>query len=201
MGKPPSPNNEAPPAWHSGQENAWAQNICAIAAGDAVALARLYDESASILYSLAFRMLGNSPDAEEVVSDVFCQVLRCAPTWDPVRGSSSAWLIMLCRNLCIDKIRSRSARPAVEESFDSGSFQPFSLSEAPGRANIVGQTAVLHALDRLDRQERELLELAFFSGLTHMELSERLQLPPGTVKGRIRRAIANLRDLVRGFAT
>lgn len=197
-GMNPARGGEASPTRRSDRESAWAELICGIAAGNEQSLARLYDESGSVLYSLAYRMLGNAADAEEVVFDVFSQIWRCAKTWDPLRGSSYGWLVMQCRSRCIDKIRSRQTRTAAETSFGSEACEKLCSGKPSGPAEEI---TIHHALQRLAPGERELLELAFFCGLTHSELSSRMQLPLGTVKGRIRKAVANLRDLVRGSIT
>jgi RNA polymerase sigma-70 factor (ECF subfamily) len=136
-------------------------------------------------------MLGNTADAEEAVSDVFCQIWRSASAWDAQRGSPEAWLIMLCRSRCIDRIRSRTSRTALEVPLASGHV-PVDFTSETIRASV-DRATIGHALEALDAPQQELLRLAFFSGLTHTEIAARLRLPLGTVKGRIRTALGRLR--------
>jgi RNA polymerase sigma-70 factor (ECF subfamily) len=144
-------------------------------------------------------MLGNAADAEETVSDVFCQIWRSAPAWDAQRGSPEAWLIMLCRSRCIDRIRSRTSRSAFEVPLGAGDPPGAFASEAI--AASVDRATIRQALQALDKAQQELLSLAFFSGLTHTEIAARLNVPLGTVKGRIRTALGRLRKSLEGLAS
>jgi RNA polymerase sigma-70 factor (ECF subfamily) len=176
----------------------WAEYLRKIAAADEQALASLYDESSPLVYSIATRMLGNPADAEEIVGDVYSQVWRSASRWDEGRGTVTAWLVTLCRTRSIDRIRSRSARQQVETPMPSGEEGALQAADSESNAHSFYERQVLRAaLDQLRSSHRELLEMAFFSGLTHAELSERLGLPLGTVKTRIRSAVLRMRDLLQ----
>jgi len=165
--------------------------------GDEQALSSLYDESSPLVYSLALRILGNAADAEEIVLDVYAQVWRSAARWEPDRGTVTSWLVTLCRSRCIDRIRSRQVRQHVEAPM------PETL---PGQVAITGSAdspealydrfVVQRALEQLPAEQRKLLEMAFFSGMTHTELAERLAMPLGTVKTRIRAAMTQMRNLL-----
>jgi RNA polymerase sigma-70 factor (ECF subfamily) len=180
----------------------WAEYLRQIALGDERAFASLYDESSTLIYSIARRMLSDAADAEEIAMDVYSYVWRSASTWDGSRGSVSAWLIMLCRSRCIDRIRSRVSRAQTELPMPSVHSEHLTWSKAyVSDAGLYDKTVVLRALERLEPDQRGLLELAFFSGFTHTELAERLQLPLGTVKTRVRAAIMRLRDLLKEFAS
>lgn len=172
----------------------WAHYIVQAGAGDEQALASLYDECAALLYSLALRILGNTADAEETVSDVFCQIWRSASTWDVRRGSPEAWLIMLCRSRCIDKLRSRKSRSGLEVSLETTFLPVLDASKISGVP--VDRATIREALDKLEGSQYDLLQLAFYSGLTHTEIASRLNLPLGTVKSRIRAALGRLRQLL-----
>lgn len=180
----------------TGRDQNWAGYIAEIRAGDAGALARLYDESSPVLFSLAVRMLADRADAEEVVLDVYAQVWRSAGTFDPARAGAAGWLILLCRSRCIDRLRSRAGRErpgAVPDSAgESGAVTSFFSAD---------RVLVRRALAGLSQEHREILELAYFMGYTHPELAERLSLPLGTVKTRIRTALLRMRDLLQEFSS
>lgn len=168
----------------------WAEHIRLIAEGDDASLDRLYEESGPMLYRLALRMLGNTADAEEIVLDVFSHVWRCSGTWNAKRGTAPAWLMMLCRSRCQDRLRARRCHTVfpLNRSVD----QIRHLSPVPR----IEHEHLREALDRIAPDHRKLLHLAFFSGFTHTELARHLRLPLGTVKTRIRAAIMEMRDLL-----
>lgn len=177
------------------REVLWRDYLGRSAAGDQTALAALYDESSQLVYSVALRLLGDVADAEEVTMDVYTQVWRSAAAYDGSRGTVTAWLIMLARSRAIDRVRSRSSRLQNEtvfpETFDlpSGGPTPEHQSEQTQRRRHV--TA---ALQTLPPEQREVVRLAFFAGLTHSELAARLQQPLGTVKTRLRMGMMKLRE-------
>ena len=165
-----------------------------IAAGDAGALASLYDQTRALVFGLALRVLGDPCDAEEVASDVYAHVWRNAKSFDPSRGAVSTWLLMLTRSRAIDRLRSATGRCRGEESEEL-------LVDLPAQGPNPEQVSVLKekgqrvraAMEHLNAAQREALELAFFEGLTHSELAERLRQPLGTIKTRIRLAMMKLR--------
>jgi RNA polymerase sigma-70 factor (ECF subfamily) len=198
-------DNLTPAAARVGQRGtskdlAWPQYLQRIARGDAQALSTLYDESNGLIYGLALRMLGNCADAEEIAMDVYSYVWRSAANWESSRGSALAWLTMLCRSRCIDRIRSRTSRAQVETALPaSESDQLKAFDSVASDTSVYNRTDIYRALDQLEPEQRRLLELAFYSGLTHTELSDQLQIPLGTVKTRIRSAITRMRDLLQEF--
>lgn len=175
-------------------ESGWPAYMLRIQKGEESALAALYDESAPLIYGLALRMLRNAADAEEATADVFSHVWRCAHTWDSGRGAVATWLIMLCRSRCIDRIRSRRTRRQTEQAIESPSI-------IDSRVEWQDRETISAALRQLDPEDRRLIELAFFDGLTHTELAKRLSLPLGTVKTRIRSAVQQMRNLLKGSGT
>ena len=182
------------------REEQWRCYVCAAAAGDSRALASLYDESCSLVYGIALRVLRNEADAEEVTSDVYSQVWRSAATFDGTRGSVNAWLTMLARSRSIDRLRAR-ARARKEETLDTAANVPAS-GETPETASWLGQQRahVRAALDCLSPEQRQAIELAYFSGLTQSELAEHLQQPLGTIKTRIRLGMIKLRERLQVLA-
>jgi RNA polymerase sigma-70 factor (ECF subfamily) len=185
--------SEAP--WKAARESLWRGHLGRIAAGDQNALAALYDESGQLVYSVALRLLGDAADAEEVTMDVYTQVWRNAASYEDSRGTVTTWLITLARSRAIDRMRSRSGRlqneTAFPETFDlpSGGTSPERQSEEAQRRRRVNA-----ALQTLPPEQREVVRLAFFAGLTHSELAARLQQPLGTVKTRLRTGMMKLRE-------
>jgi RNA polymerase sigma-70 factor (ECF subfamily) len=172
-------------------------HIRRIASGDSEAVAALYDQTSSLVYGLALRILGDVSDAEEITLDVYTQVWRSAAKFDSERGSALAWLVMLTRSRSIDRLRSRSDRD-VREMPIADNRPPRDVADLPDEASFIRQQRVMveAALAGLAPEQRELIELAFFSGLTHSELAMRTGLPLGTVKTRIRLGIIKLRELL-----
>ncbi len=180
-----------------GREDVWRDCLPRITAGDSSALALLYDGTHVVVYSIAWNILGNSADAEEVALDVYSYVWRSSSLFDARRGTVLAWLIMLARSRAIDRRRAlltNGAAHALERNAapDAGLYVSPVCQER--RVMIDG------ALARLSPGERKLIELAFYSGLSHQELAEHLQTPLGTVKSRIRLTLARLRQIMEAHA-
>lgn len=180
------------------QPHPWCALIASAASGDAAALGLLYDQSSALVYSVAMRILQNGQDAEEVALDVFTQVWRGSAAYDAHRGSPSSWLVMLTRSRAIDRLRTRRARFSEEAVTEIDGLPPGPRADD---SEAVDRHTVSAALSKLSPEHRDLLELAFYSGFSHAELAERLNLPLGTVKTRIRLAIVKMRDLLRGTGT
>ena len=182
-------------------EERWRLYLEGIRAGQPESLALLYDETSSLLFGLAVRVLSDPADAEEIVSDVYQQVWRTAQGFDPTRGSVLAWLTMLTRSRSIDRLRSAGSRRSKETSFDANIDFP-SSSPAPESQSIFAQERKLvrQALDTLVPEQREAIELAFFRGLTHVEVAEALGTPLGTIKTRIRGGMIKLREALEPVA-
>jgi len=173
---------------------AWGDLIARVRSRDQLALAALYDQSSSIVYSMALRIVGNSQDAEEVTMDVFKQVWRSAPEFDPARGSVLAWIVTLARTRAIDRQRRTVTRTRIEQPLEDRA--PLRTSDpGPEEQSVTGQlrNRLRLALEALSEEQRVAIELAFFSGYTHSELSHRLGAPVGTVKTRIRQGLLKLR--------
>jgi RNA polymerase sigma-70 factor (ECF subfamily) len=182
------------------REEQWRCYVRAVAGGDASALASLYDETCSLVYGIALRVLRNEADAEEVTSDVYSQVWRSAATFDVARGSVNAWLTMLARSRSIDRLRVR-ARARLEEPLDA-TVNLAASGETPESASWLGErrAQVRTALKCLSPEQREAIELAYFSGLTQVQLAERLKQPLGTIKTRIRLGMIKLRERLQHVA-
>ncbi len=166
-----------------------------MASGDGAALRALYDQHARGVFSLAVRILRSQQDAEDLVQEVFVQAWRQAIRYDPGRGTVAAWLLTQTRSRAIDKLRSRRARPEGAEV--EGALEQQRDPAAGADVEVVRleqADAVRRALDGLPHPQRAALELAYYEGLTHVEIAERLEEPLGTVKTRIRQGLLRLRD-------
>ncbi len=182
-------------------EDRWRAYLQGIRAGQPESLALLYDETSGILYSFAIRMLNDTADAEEVVLDVYQQVWKSSDSFDAARGSVLAWLTVLTRSRAIDRLRRCNTRRARETTIEKVWEAP-SQTLAPETESIFEQERrmVRQALDALVPEQREAIELAFFRGLTHVEVAEALGAPLGTVKTRIRMGMRKLRDALGPLA-
>lgn len=168
--------------------------VAAMAHGDADALRALSARYARMLGALAYRFVKDEADAEEIAADALWQAWREAPLFDPARSSVSAWLVMLGRSRAIDRFRAARARNLAGNPHPQPALAPDALTEleAAERARIV-KTAV----GDLEPRERELLELAYFSDLSQAEIADKVGIPLGTVKTRMRSALIKLRDALR----
>lgn len=188
----------ANPHRESAEAAADLEAIRRVAGGDADALAFLYDRHSRIVYSLAFRIVGDPPEAEEVVQDVFAQAWRQAERYDTTRGAVVAWLLMITRSRAIDRIRSRRGLPALAADGARGLQEMEDPADGPELMTLSADQVrrLRTALDTLPLPQRMTIELAFYEGLTHVEIAERLGEPLGTVKTRIRLGLLKLRDAI-----
>jgi RNA polymerase sigma-70 factor (ECF subfamily) len=161
------------------------------------ALADLYDESSRLIFSIASRILGNPADAEEITLDVYTYVWRSAAQFDSSRASVATWLIMLTRSRAIDRLRSQTSRTDQSGTNPAGNLlaTPVASSNHDSHSS---RMFVVSALQQLEPADRQLLDLAFYSGLSHSELATKLETPLGTVKSRMRAALGRLRKLLGG---
>jgi RNA polymerase sigma-70 factor (ECF subfamily) len=167
-----------------------------MAAGDGGALRELYDRHARSVYSLAVRILRSQPDAEDLVQEVFVQAWRLAGRYDTSRGTVAGWLLMQAKSRAIDRLRGRRSRPEGVVVDPSVVDAAADASEGADAQLVRAQEAerVRRALDDLPLLQRTAVELAYYEGLTHTEIAERLEQPLGTVKTRIRQGLLRLRD-------
>lgn len=170
--------------------------VRAIAEGSAEALGTLYDRHAGPVYGLARRILTRQEDAEEVVQDVFAQVWRDALRYDPSRATVAGWIMVLARTRAIDRLRARRARPDQQGTIEPAQAPPLvAAGQDPEFAAISKEASskVRTAFEALPESLRTLVELAYFQGLTHSEIAGQTGVPLGTVKTRLRTAVASLR--------
>lgn len=174
-----------------------------LAQGDLSALETLYGRYARPVFSLAMRILGDSADAEEVTQDVFERVWRHAPTFDAERGRFGTWLMSMTHHVAIDKVRKRQRRPQTVQGEAAERVALVLPDPAPDVSestlrNIEAQQ-VRRALHSLPPSQQQAIELAYFGGMSHLEIAAALGDPLGTVKARIRRGMERLRSALEGF--
>jgi RNA polymerase sigma-70 factor (ECF subfamily) len=177
----------------------WAGHVERVASGDADALARLYDGTASLVYGLALRVLRDAGGAEEITADVYMQVWREAARYDAVRGSAVRWLLTLTRSRAIDRLRAGASQRARHAPLDEAAAV-HDTAPGPEHAATEGERRrlVRAALARLSAEQREAIELAYFRGMSHSEIAAHLGAPLGTVKTRIRLSVDHLRNALAG---
>lgn len=168
---------------------------------DETALEELYDRQSTAVYSLALRIVGDRAAAEDVLSDVFWRVWRRAETFDPRRGSLTAWLLTITRRRALDELRMGARRERRERSPDAMGEVPQERAPSPEGEALAGevQEHVREALAALPPEQRGPIELAYFEGLTHVEIADRLQEPLGTIKTRIRTGMQRLRESLMAY--
>jgi RNA polymerase sigma-70 factor (ECF subfamily) len=169
-----------------------------MATGDGDALRELYDLHGRAVYSLAVRILRSQSDAEDIVQEVFVQAWRQAARYDATRGTVVGWLLMQAKSRSIDRLRARKARP--EHADDAQRPEPVDTGVSADVQVVRVEQAqrVREALERLPVLQKTALELAYYEGLTHVEIAEQLEQPLGTVKTRIRQGLLKLREALGG---
>ena len=169
--------------------------VAHVARGEALGLEALYDRYATAVYSLAMRIVRDTSEAEDVTQEVFAQAWSQAGRYDSSRGAVAAWLLMMARSRALDRLRRNRAALKPGGADDV-------LAEIPDPAPSVELTTVADeqartaraAVATLPAAERAALELAYFEGLTHVEIAARTSTPLGTVKTRIRTALRRVRE-------
>lgn len=162
------------------------------------ALADLYDRHAPMLLALATRILGNQAEGEDVVQETLLQVWHKAKHYDSTRSSVSTWLVLLARSRAIDRLRSRRVGERTAQSASAENPRPHTSPKGPEDVLLrERRERVRRELDALPAEQREVLELAFFEGLTQVEIAERTGIPLGTVKTRTLLAMKKLRAALR----
>lgn len=157
----------------------------------------LYDRYGGIAYGLAYRITSDGTAAEDVVQDAFVSIWKQAPRFDPARGQVRSWLLTIVHHKAVDAVRRRANRAerALPEGPDEAvatTGQPESLAEWMMEAE-----AVRDAVRQIPDEQRQTIEMAYFAGMTHVEIAERMGVPLGTVKSRLRIGIEKMREYLR----
>jgi RNA polymerase sigma-70 factor, ECF subfamily len=174
--------------------------IAAISRGDSTALEVLYDRYSTVVYRMALRILKNREQAEDVVQEVFWRVWRRSSSFERDRGRVAQWIFGIAHNLCIDELRRLRARPTpVYEDVDHPVIQQLTDEQIDVPATVWAseqRRTIAEALDHLPPPQRQAIELAYFSGLSHQEIATRLNRPLGTIKTRVRLGLQKLGSLL-----
>jgi RNA polymerase sigma-70 factor (ECF subfamily) len=174
-----------------------AELLARIAQGDRAALASLYEALGGQALAVALRVLGSRSDAEEVLQDAFVEVWTRAGSYDVDRGGARAWVLAIARNRAIDRLRRRGA---VARMVSGAANEPTATGTTP--LELVEQRQarekIQAALRELTPEQRQVLELGYFEGLSQSEIAARLNEPLGTIKTRVRAALQKLAALVPG---
>jgi RNA polymerase sigma-70 factor (ECF subfamily) len=164
----------------------------AVAAGERPAMESCLERYEGLVWALARRMLGDGPEAEDAVQDVFIELWKSAGRFNPRAGSEATFVVTVARRRLIDARRRRASRPDWD-SLDALASEPAAEAAEPSRLDDAGVRA-LAALARLPDEQRSLMQWAFADGLSHAEIAERTGTPLGTVKSLIRRGLARVRE-------
>ncbi len=168
--------------------------ISLVEAGDADAFATLYDRHSRAAFSLSYRMMGERQASEDLAQDAFLKVWRGAGSYRAERGSVRTWILSIVHNRGIDQLRSHASRRRTQDKIEATAprSQPSEAFAETWRNSQ--RDLVREAMGTLPSEQLKILELAYFSGYTHVEISELLSLPLGTVKGRMRLGLKKIRD-------
>jgi len=176
------------------------QLVLRVAAGEAPALEALYDRYVRQCFGLALRIVGDAALAEEVVQEVFLKLWTQPEKYASHKGKFVSWLLSLVHHRCIDELRRRSRTEIALDDEETGRALRTKPDPAPEPGDQVWvmeqQRAVREALAQIPQNQRQVLELAYFRGLSHSEIAEKLGQPLGTVKTRIRLGMQSLRNLL-----
>jgi RNA polymerase sigma-70 factor, ECF subfamily len=166
-----------------------------VATGDQSAFAAVYDQLAPAVYGIVRRVLRDPAQAEEVAQEVFVEVWKQAPRFDVGRGSVRTWALTIAHRRAVDRVRSeqahrdRHARTTAEPAGTQAGPEDSTVDRDDRRRAVAAMTALPNA-------QRQVLELAFYDGLTHVQIAERLDVALGTVKTRIRDGLIRLRSTI-----
>jgi RNA polymerase sigma-70 factor, ECF subfamily len=167
--------------------------VARVRAGDQQAMSELYDRFGKVVYAVALRVLRDAGAAEDVLQDVFLQLWRNPDAFDASRGSLAAWLAVITRHRSIDRLRKRRPEMDIEDCVIAGG--PDMRDEAERKLVI---DKIRGVLSEMNPDQRKMVEMAFFDGLTHTEIADKTGQPLGTVKTRIRGGLQFLRAKFAG---
>jgi RNA polymerase sigma-70 factor, ECF subfamily len=198
--------NPRPPSFPYTEESpADGELLRRAAARDAAAFAAFYDRQAPRIFGLCLRMLSRREEAEDALQEAFLQAWRQASRFDPAAGAPGAWITVIARSRCLDRLRKRAVRRGTEEPLevpgDEGDLlRPLPSGEAPALEALETAEARARAkaaLASLPAEQRSALEASFYEGLSQSQIAARTGTPLGTVKTRMRRGLQKLAEMLR----
>ncbi len=170
-----------------------AELVCGLRSGQKHSITILYDRYAGLVYSIAYRILQNGQEAEDLTQDIFITFWQ-SDRFDPTRGSLSSFLGLLTRSRAIDKIRQRATANNFlsrwQQTITENSTSPSPLELATVQET---QIKIQHVMRQLPALQRQILELNYYEGFSHNQIAESLNLTPGVVKSRLRQALIQLK--------
>ena len=176
------------------------QMLRGIANGDRTAFAAFHGRFSGMVYATAVQVLHNHEDAEDCTQEVFSSLWQKAGMYLDDRGKPSTWLAAMARNRAIDKLRARQRRGRLNDSFEDECRidEPVTRNDPSKQAGVTEMTGhVRSAVMQLSPEQSEAIRMAFFEGLTQLEISQKTGEPLGTIKARIRRGLGRLRLLIK----
>ncbi|WP_310425630.1 sigma-70 family RNA polymerase sigma factor [Chamaesiphon sp. VAR_48_metabat_135_sub] len=172
-----------------------------IAEGDRTALSQLYDRYSRMIYAIAWKSLNSVEDCEEVVLDVFAQIWKIADRFDSDKGSVEQWIFTLARSRILDRLRKFQRLNKIHEAISTGKeieFPTASVDPIEAVEILERRQQVLAALSRIPPEQRQVIEMAYYQGLTHTEIAAATGLSLGTVKTRLRLGLSKLKVTFEG---
>lgn len=166
-----------------------------VASQDSKALAALYDRHATLIYSVLMKKLGEPEEAQDILHDVFFKLHTKASKYDPTLGKPSAWLLTMARNTATDKLRRRATHQRYVNKAVHEVPQSMPSHQGPYQDE---KDTLNQLLNKLPADQKTTLQLAFYGGFSHQEISDQLSQPLGTIKARIRRGLGKLRECLQG---
>ena len=156
-------------------------------AGDELALSEIYHKYSALVFTVALRSLGDPSEAEDVTQKVFTAAWTGRHNFRPERASLPAWLLGITRNKVVDAHQARSKQRRIATELATNTQPP------PEPVDVAARLIIADEISRLDEVPQRVLRMAFYEDLTHAQIAERMQLPPGTVKSHIRRSLIKLK--------
>ncbi len=166
-----------------------------IARHEQSALSELYQRYGNLIYSIALRVLQNGPLAEEVTQDTFLEVWKNPDRWDPARGKLTSWMLTITRYTAIDRLRKEQRLPDLTSTPLEEIHHLTASTDQPDDPAWLDSQIIQEAMAQLPPEQAQVIELAFFQGMSHSEMAEALHLPLGTIKTRVRLGLQKLKAL------
>jgi RNA polymerase sigma-70 factor, ECF subfamily len=167
------------------------------AARDPRAIEALYDQYGGVAFAFAYRLLGERGIAEDVVQEAFLNIWRQGVTYDAARGSARTWVLTIVHHRAIDQIRSMRTRNRADTEITAAVPLPSHEDTWATVDQMLETEQVRQAMAHLPPEQRQVVDLVYYGGLTHQEIADHVGVPLGTVKGRLRLALEKLRDSLR----